>query len=34
MPGGKVTVSGNINDIMLEGAVSHVFSGEYALPAG
>ncbi len=31
MPGGEVTVSGNINDITLEGPVSHVFSGEYAL---
>jgi len=34
MPGGKVTVSGNINDIMLEGAVSKVFTGEYHHPAG
>jgi len=33
MPGGEVTVSGGMDDIILEGPVSHVFSGEYALSA-
>ena len=31
MPGGEVTVSGNKDDIALEGPVSHVFSGEYEI---
>jgi len=32
MPGGRVYVSGTPDDLILEGEVCHVFSGEYALP--
>jgi len=34
MPGGEVAVSGNKDDIILEGPVSKVFTGEYHHPAG
>lgn len=34
MPGGEVTVSGNRDDIILEGPVCQVFSGEYRLSDG
>jgi len=34
MPGGEVTVSGGMDDIILEGPVLYVFSGEYELSGG
>jgi hypothetical protein len=31
MPGGKVTVSGSAENLILEGRTATVFTGEYAL---
>jgi len=33
MPGGDVVVSGTADSIILEGPVSHVFTGEYRIPS-